>query len=123
VAWSKLCEDTHLVNACAMEAHTTRLPSSTDAQSWEPAPKSILDITKLPEGLVRKEWLNSVKKEFKTLVDSGTFVFDEMKDGDTSTPTMEIFKVNMKSNGSLDKLKMRLVMHGDIQNGQLLEDK
>jgi hypothetical protein len=65
VAWSNVCEDTHLVNACAMEAHTTRLPSSTDAQSWEPAPKSILDITKLPEGLVRKEWLNSVKKRVK----------------------------------------------------------
>ncbi len=65
----------------------------------------------------------SQTQELKTLVDSGTFVFDEMKDGETSTPTMEIFKVNMKSNGSLDKLKMRLVMHGDIQNGQLLEDK
>jgi len=65
----------------------------------------------------------SQTQELKTLVDSGTFVFDEMKDGETSTPTMEIFKVNMKSNGSLDKLKTSLVMHGDIQNGQLLEDK
>ncbi len=46
-----------------------------------------------------------------------------MKDGETSTPTMEIFKVNMKSNGSLDELKTRLVVHGDLQNGQLLEDK
>jgi hypothetical protein len=65
----------------------------------------------------------SQTQELKTLVDSGTFVFDEMKDGETSTPTMEIFKVNMKSNGSLDELKTRLVVHGDLQNGQLLEDK
>jgi len=106
-----------------MEAHSTLLPSSTDAKSWEPAPKSIRDITKLPEGFVKNEWLNSVRKELKTMVDSGTFVFDEMKEGETSTPKMEIFKVKMKSDGSLNKLKTRLVLRGDLQNGQLLENK
>jgi len=106
-----------------MEMHSTLLPSSTDAQSWEPTPKSIRDIIKLTDGFVKNEWMKSVRKELKTLVDSNMFVFNDMKEGETSTPTMEIFKVKVKSNGSLDKLKTRLVIRGDLQNGQLLEDK
>jgi len=67
--------------------------------------------------------MKSVRKELKTLIDSDMFLFNDMKEGETSTPTMEIFKVKVKSNGSLDKLKTRLVIRGDLQNGQLLEDK
>jgi hypothetical protein len=44
------------------------------------------------------------------LIDLGTFAHDQMKEGETSTPVMETFKVKVKSDGSLDKLKMRLVV-------------
>jgi len=40
-----------------------------------------------------------------TLIDSGTLVLDEMREGENSTPVMEIFKVKINSDGSLDKLK------------------
>jgi hypothetical protein len=123
VAWVNSCQDQDLAEACTVEGHQVLLPFTMDANSWEPAPRMIKDIMKLPEGYVKAEWMKSVKKELKTLIDSGTFAFDKMNPGEMSTPTMEIFKVTVKSNGSLDKLKTRLVVRGDLQNGTLVEDK
>ncbi len=45
--------DFDLVLACASEA-ITALPSKNDALSWEPAPRSIRDILKMPEGPVNR---------------------------------------------------------------------
>jgi hypothetical protein len=123
VAWDNICQDTTLAEACAMEAHSVFIPTSSDANSWEPAPRTIRDIMKLPNGMVKNEWLKSVKAELKTLIDSGTFAFDKINEGETSTPIMEMFKVKVKSDGTLDKLKTRLVVRGDLQNGTLTEDK
>jgi hypothetical protein len=57
-----------------------------------------------------------------TLVDSGTLVLDHMKEEETSTPVMEIFKVKLNSDGSLDKLKTWIVVRGDLQSG-VVKDK
>jgi len=82
----------HLANICLSEAYSTLDCSSPDA------------------------WLESVKAELKTLVDAKTFIQDTLEPGETSTPVMEIFKVKIKSDGFLDKLKTRLVVRGDLQN-------
>jgi hypothetical protein len=119
-----------LAIACASEAIPS-LPSSGDALSWEPAPKSIREILKMPEGTVRQAWLKSVWKELKSLVDAKTFAKrkeepsdpDNPQPGETSTPVMEIFKVKIKSDGSLDKLKTRMVVRGDLQDKNITEDK
>jgi hypothetical protein len=112
-----------LAEACAAEAHADLIPKMSDANSWEPAPKSIRDIFKMADGLVRQEWLKAMKKEIKTLVNSGTFAIDTLKAGEISTPVMETFKVKVRSDGSLDKLKMQLVLRGDLQDKNITEDK
>jgi len=112
-----------LAEACAAEAHADLIPKMSDANSWEPAPKSIRDIFKMADGLVRQEWLKAMKKEIKTLVNSGTFAIDTLKAGEISTPVMETFKVKVRSDGSLDKLKMQLVVRGDLQDKNITEDK
>jgi hypothetical protein len=60
---------------------------------------------KMLKGTRKTEWLKSVKKEMKTLVEAGTFITDAMLEGESSKPVMETFKVKMKSDSSLDKLK------------------
>jgi hypothetical protein len=77
----------------------------------------------MTDEVVRQEWLKAIKKEIKMLVDSGTFVADTLKTGEISTPVMETFKDKVKSDGSLDKLKMRLVVQGDLQDKNITEDK
>jgi hypothetical protein len=64
-----------------------------------------------------------VKAELKTLFDASTFALDTLRSGETNTPVMEIFKVKIKSNGSLDKLKTRIVVRGDLQGNSTTEDK
>ena len=76
----------------------------------------------MPSGSVKDAWLESVKAELKTLVDAKTFIQDTLEPGETSTPVMEIFKVKIKSDSSLDKLKTRLVVRGDMQSKSLTED-
>jgi len=123
VGWANICTNLHLVEACAVEAHPDIQPITRDANSWEPAPKTVRDILKMQDGIVRQEWLKALKKELKTLINAGTFVHDNLKDGEISTPVMETFKVKVKSDGSLDKLKARLVVRGDLQDKNITEDK
>ena len=125
VGWANAntCTDWSLVEACAAEVHTDLKPNTSDANSWEPAPKTIRDILKMKDGIVRQEWLKAIKKELKTLIDSGTFAQDALRNGEISTPVMETFKVKVKSDGSLDKLKCRLVVRGDLQDKNIMEDK
>jgi hypothetical protein len=111
-----------LARACAIEA-IPQLPNQQDAFSWEPARSSICDIIKMPEGTVKNEWLKSVRKELKTLVDSNTFHAEKMQPGEVSTPVMEIFKVKVQSDGSLDRLKTWLAVRGDLQDNTITEDK
>jgi len=63
------------------------------------------------------------KDALKMLVDSETFVKDTMMPGEISTPVMEIFKVQAKSDGSLNKLKTHFVVRGDLQDKNIIEDK
>jgi len=55
VGWVNACLDTDLAKACATKVHTDLQPTSGDANSWEPVPKTICDILKLPEGAVQQE--------------------------------------------------------------------
>ena len=38
------------------------------------------------------------------------------------TPCMYVYKARIKSDGSLDKLKLRIVVRGDLKNKELVED-
>jgi hypothetical protein len=99
------------------------MPSTQNAMSWEPAPKTLREILKMPIGPVKTAWLQSVRKEFKTLIDNITFVLDSPGKGETVTPIMETFRVKILSDGTLDKLKTRIVVRGDLQSKTLSEDK
>ena len=50
------------------------MPDSQDAYSWEPAPKSLQDILRMPDGVVKTGWLKSVKKETIDAKDGQAFL-------------------------------------------------
>ena len=45
---------------------------------------------------------------------------DEPEKGEPVTPCMDVYKANIQSDGSLDKLKLRIVVRGDLQNKDLI---
>jgi hypothetical protein len=48
-------------------------------------------------------------------LDAKAFALDKPKDGEAVIPTMETNKVKIKCDGSLDKLKCRIVVSSDLQ--------
>jgi hypothetical protein len=62
-------DDMELCLACTSEAILSLPIKGGDVHSWEPAPRTIRDILRMPDGLVKREWLKSVRKELKLLVD------------------------------------------------------
>ena len=78
-------------------------------------------MTKLSEN-VRKPWLKANLKEIKNLINNRTFVIEDPKDGEPVTPCMDVYKAKIESNGSLDKLKLRIVVRGDLQNKEMVGD-
>ena len=47
---------------------------------------------------------------------------DKPVKGDPKTPCMDFYKAKIQSDGSLDKLKLRIVVREDLQNKDLIED-
>ena len=51
-----------------------------------------------------------------------TFIVEYPKKGETVTPCMDVYKAKIQSDGSLDKLKLIIVVRGDLQNKELVVD-
>ena len=47
---------------------------------------------------------------------------DDPDNGDTVTPCMYVYKANIKSDGSIDKLKLRILVRGYLQNNKMIGD-
>ena len=50
------------------------------------------------------------------------FLDEDPKKGEPVTPCMDVYKEMIQSDGSLDKLKLRIVVRGDLQNKELVGD-
>ena len=47
---------------------------------------------------------------------------DDPDKGYPVTPFIDIYKEKIQSNGSLDKLKLRILVIGDLQNNEMIGD-
>ena len=71
-------------------------------------------MTKLSEN-IRKTWLKATLKEIKNLINNQTFLIEDQNEGEPVNPCMYVYKANVQSDGSIDKLKLRIVVRGDLQ--------
>ena len=54
------------------------------------------------------------------LINKQTFIIEYPKDGEPVTPCMDVYKSKIQYDGSLDKLKLRIVVRGDLQNKEMV---
>jgi hypothetical protein len=107
--------DMELFTACQTEAEEPPInPSALDPSPFMPPPMGIRSVLKMSDLKFREAWLRANQKEIKTLIDAKTFALDKPKDAVIST--LETNKVKIKSDGSLDKLKCRIVVRGHLQD-------
>ena len=71
---------------------------------------------------IRKPWLKDTLKEIKNLINIQTFMIEDPKDGEPVNPCMDVYKAKIQSDGSLDKLMLRIVVRGDLQNKEMIGD-
>ena len=112
-----------LVIACATDATTPCDAPGSDASIFEPAPSSIRQVLEIADPAIRAAWIRAYRKEFFTLLKSNTFIIDVLLSSDKCIPILDLNKVKILSDGTLDKLKNRIVVRGDLQNKDLDEDK
>ena len=84
-----------------------------------PEPRNFVEVTRLAEN-IRKPWLKDNLKEIKNLINNQTFMIEDPKDGEPVTPCMDVYKAKIQSDGSLDKLKLRIVVRGNLQNKEMI---
>ena len=70
----------------------------------------------------QKPWWKATLKEINNLINYQTFLIEDPKDGEPVTPCMDVYKSMIQSDGSMDKLKLRIVVRGDLQNKEMAGD-
>ena len=76
-------------------------------------PRKFSEVTKFPDK-INKPWLKSNLKEIKNLINNQNFLFEDPQKDELVTPCMDVYKAKIKSDGIIDKLKLRIVVIGDI---------
>jgi hypothetical protein len=118
--WQEMAKNVshlELLTACQAEAKEPPINlNAVDPSPFMPPPMGIRSVLKMLDLKVREVWLRAYQKEIKTLIDAKTFALVIHKEGELVMHTMETNKAKIKSDGSLDKLKCRIVVRGDLQD-------
>ena len=80
-----------------------------------PEPRNFAEVTKFSYD-IKKTWLKAPQKKIKNLINNQTFLVEDLKKGEPVTPCMDVYKAKIQSDGSLEKLKLRIEVIGDLQN-------
>ena len=92
--------------------------SGSEVSHFIPKPRNFSEVTKLSEN-IKKPWLKANLKEIKNLINNQTFLIEDQNEGEPVNPCMDVYKANIKSYGSLYKLKLRIVVRGYLQNKEM----
>ena len=83
--------------------------SGSEASHFIPDPRNFAEVTKLPEN-INTPWLKVTLKEIKDLINNQTLLIEDQNEVEPVTPCMDVYKAKIQSDGSLDKLKLRIVV-------------
>ena len=71
------------------------------------------EVTKLSED-IKKPRIKATLKGIRNLINNQIVLVQDPEKGKPITPCMDVYKSNIQSIGSLDKLKLRIVVRGDM---------
>ena len=95
--------------------------SGSEVSHFITEPRNFTEVTKLSDN-IKKTWLKANLKGIKNLINNHNFLFEDQNKGKHVTPCIDVYKAKIQSDGSLDKLKLRIVNRGDLQNKEMLGD-
>ena len=71
---------------------------------------------------MKKPWLKSTLKGINNLINNHAFLTDNLKKNEHVTPCMYVNKAKIQPDGSLDKLKLRILVRGDLNSKEFVGD-
>ena len=92
--------------------------SGSEVFHFIPEPQIVSEVTKLSDD-IKKPWLKATLKYIKNLINNQNVIVEDTMKGETVTTCMDVYKAKIQYDGSLDKLKLRIVVRGDLQNKEL----
>ena len=92
---------------------TTLGESGSEVSHFIPDPGNFAEVKKLSEN-IRKPCLKATLKEIKNLINNQTFLIEDQNEGEPVTLCMDVYKASIQSDGSIDKLKLRIVVRGNL---------
>ena len=95
--------------------------SGSEVSHFIPELRKFAEVTKFSDD-IKKPWLKETLKEMKNSIDNQTFLVQELEKGEPVTPCIDFYKPKIQSVGSLDKLKLRIVVRGYLNNKELVGD-
>ena len=71
---------------------------------------------------IKKTLLKATLKEINNLINDKNFLVEDLDKGEPVTPCMDVHKAKIQSDGSLDKLNLRILARVYLQNKELFGD-
>ena len=78
-------------------------------------PRKISDVTILSD-YMNKPWIKETLNYIKNIINNQDFIVQEPEKGEPVTPFMDVYKAKIQSGGSLDKLKLRILVGIYLKN-------
>ena len=85
--------------------------SGSEVSHFIPKPRNFSEVKKLSENMLKENI-----KDIKNPINNQTLLIEDQNEGEPVTPCMDVYKAKIQYDGSLDKLKLRIVVRGDMQN-------
>ena len=95
--------------------------SGSDVSHFIPEPRNVSEVTKVSDDK-KKPRLKAIIKQIKNLINNQNVFIEYSKKYEPVTPYMGVYKAKTLYDGSLDKLKLRIVVRRDLQNKELVGD-
>ena len=95
--------------------------SGSEVSHFIPEHRNYAEMTKLCDN-IKKPWLKETLKEINNLINNQTLLIEYQNEGEPITPCMDVYKAKIQSDGSLDNLKFKIVVIGNLQNQELVGD-
>ena len=93
--------------------------SGSEFSHFIPEPRNFTEVTKVSDN-IKNPWLKATLKEIKNIINNQTLLIEDQNEGEPVTICMDMYNAKNQSDGSLDKLKLRIVVRGDMQNKEFV---
>ena len=92
--------------------------SGSEVSQFIPEPSNFSEVARLHED-VKKYWLKVTLKEIKNLINNQTYLMGDPDKGEPVTLCMNVYKTKIQYDGSIDKLKLGIVLRGNFWNKEM----